>query len=1492
MQIILIARGLMNTHVLPEKIAGRHWITIVEKDGTSADLLCVEGIGGKWHLKSNRRAHVVNREKEMVAEQPLEAGKYYTVTIVEGDERVLIYTRPETADRKHFAKYILPDSGKIIIGRSSDADIVFDCPFASGNHSELTVSAHGISIEDMKSSNGTFVNGRKIQQAELKIGDVVSIVDFVIAIGNGFIALNNPDGKVQVRGSLKKLAIPKTQPVLDELEIEESTPNTMFYRSPRFRRAINPPKIKIDAPPTKEEKDETPLLLSVGPSVTMALMSIMMLMNMITSGRSGPSMYFMGIGMGAMAGGAILWPMLQRKHQTKRLKKKEKLRADEYIKYLDELEDEIDKYKIEQSEILQENYVPMHECIRRIDTLDRSLWERTEGNDDFLHLRLGIGDWPFEAEFQTPEKSFTLEKDSLQDEMFEVVDTPRILNHVPVGVSLTERFSLGLVGDRQETTDMMKSLIFQIAALHSYDEVKFIFIYNEAERTQWDFVRWLPHVWSDDFNMRFVASTPEEVRRLSAVIEQAIAQDKDETGATQAQRYVVFAFDRDLASKCDALNTVFRLNEYPNVSVVAVYDELRYLPKDCHMVLELDKEQSKLYDRSDTTGTHLGFAPDKPPVFNPHKLAVKLANVRLESAEEAFELPKMLTFLEMYEVGKAEHLNASHRWKENNPVKSLAVPVGVGVNGDLFDLDLHEKNHGPHGLVAGMTGSGKSEFIMTFILSLAVNFHPHEVAFVLIDYKGGGMANAFASLPHTVGVITNLDGASVNRSLASIQSELKRRQALFNEATTRCGVSNIDIYKYQGLYREGQISEPLPHLYIISDEFAELKTQQPEFMEQLVSAARIGRSLGVHLILATQKPSGVVDDQIWANSKFKVCLKVQDKSDSMEMIKRPDAAELVEVGRYYLQVGYNELFEMGQSAWAGASYMPSDRVERGYDASVVLLDDQGQPVAQVNPTPANQQVSKQKQLDAVTDYVIQVAEEEQVVNTPLWLEPLADRIYLPSLIQKYQVQQGGTFTIDVAMGEFDDPANQRQDLMRLNLSQDGNLLLFGMTGSGKTHFINSFIHSTLQDYTPEHINHYIIDFGSETLTAFAPAPHVGDVLLGSDEEKIENLFKMLDREMSKRKKLFVEYGGDFESYIEANEGTLPNIVVTINNWTAFAEVHEDAEDWISVLAREGVKYGIFFILTAATPNAVRYKLQANFKQQICLSFTDMDDYSAVFGRIGGLVPPQKPGRGLYQNEDGVFEFQSALISEELADNPRALRQACAQMADEDSGQSAKPVPSLPDIVTNDALRICANDVEKRCVGTGVSRETLEIIPYDFSKQKMTFVMARDDNCYRFTRTLMNICAEQMPGSVALVDEVGILDRDGGVSGATMLTSEQLIEGVKLDDSVRFICLVNLPAIYEGIEYAARELFIEKLKELSENSNRSFISVCTNDEFSSIAYESWMSDFTSLENGLWIGDGFGDQYHLKAQGSFYQDIGDNFGIVVDKGSGTIAKMLEA
>ena len=254
-----------------------------------------------------------------------------------------------------------------------------------------------------------------------------------------------------------------------------------------------------------------------------------------------------------------------------------------------------------------------------------------------------------------------------------------------------------------------------------------------------------------------------------------------------------------------------------------------------------------------------------------------LAPVCTDEVSLEGELIKNISMFKMLNILSVEDLDLKARWSASKVTKSMAAPVGVSKTGIVM-LDLHDKAHGPHGLVAGTTGSGKSEILQTYILSMATLYHPYEAAFVIIDFKGGGMVNQFAQLPHLLGAITNIDGNAINRSLKSIKAELQKRQKYFAQAD----VNHID--KYIRKYKAGEVSEPLPHLIIIVDEFAELKAEQPEFMKELISAARIGRSLGVHLILATQKPAGQVNEQIWSNSRFKLCLKVQSKEDSNDCL--------------------------------------------------------------------------------------------------------------------------------------------------------------------------------------------------------------------------------------------------------------------------------------------------------------------------------------------------------------------------------------------------------------------------------------------------------------------------------------------------------------------------------------------------------------------------------------------------------------------------------
>lgn len=1511
MQLILIEVSNRHRCVLPDKVSGRYWIERTTPDGGVEELICVEAVAGKWVLKSNRNARLVDREGNTLRECEVMPGTFYSVELAGEEKKALIYVRPDTQDRRTFLKYKLPKSGEYAIGRSSHTAIQFSNPLVSGTHAKLNIKEGTVYVSDENSSNGTFVNDVRItEETALSPGDVISIIDLTIVIGGGFIAVNNPDGRLTVSSKLELFRVPKPKFAVDEdIEIEEIPSGHLFYRSPRMRRAITAPTIKIDPPPAEEKPDDTPLLMILGPSITMGMSSATMAVFAVLNVQRNDGDFTTAMPMVIMAmlmmTGMILFPILSRNFQKKKRAENEVKRKEKYRAYLEEMSAKIKKEKQAQVEILYENNVYLAECVDRIRNRERKLWERTDTHDDFLDVRLGIGNWPFDADYQVPQRSFTLDDDTLQDELFEIVDSPRTVENVPVVVSLIKRFSMGIVGQREHTRSYLKALIFQLAALHAYDEVKFVFIYSPHEEKDWSFVRWLPHVWSDDKSFRYVATDADQVRQLSGVLEAIHAKDEGDDGIQTKgeEKYVIFALDRKLAAKCEALNTVFKSEEYHNLSVMAVYDELRYLPKDCKVVLEVGPEQSIMFDRSVSTGDPLNFALDKEVQLDAEELALELANTNLESAAAAFELPTQITFLEMFEAGRVEHLNVLTRWKESNPVHTLEAQVGVDAAGNPSTLDLHEGRHGPHGLIAGMTGSGKSEFIMTYILSLALNYHPNEVAFVLIDYKGGGMSDAFEDLPHTVGTITNLDGASIARSLASIESELKRRQAVFSEAAQRTQVSNIDIYKYQSLFREGQVDEPLPHLFIISDEFAELKTQEPEFMEQLVSAARIGRSLGVHLILATQKPSGVVDDQIWANSRFKVCLKVQDKADSMEMIKRADAAELTVAGRYYLQVGYNELFEMGQSAWAGASYFPSDRVERDYDDSVVMLDLQGRELLTMKPQKrAASSGGKTKQLDEVTKYLIRTAEEENIVPMYLWMPPLKERIYLDALARKYKVEPAGGYILEVLMGEYDDPSSQTQDPMMLSLSDRGNLLLFGIAGGGKTHFLTTLLYSLVRDYSPDEVNAYILDFGSETLKSFVSAPHVGDVLTSQDTEKVETLFTMLQKEFEHRRDLFRDYGGSFDGYAKEAKEPVPNIVVIINNYSAFVELFEYADDdWLKSLTQQGTKFGIYFVLATSAPNAIRMNLQQNFGQRICLQVNDLDDYTEIFGNVRGLVPAQTPGRGLFRSEEGIFEFQSAVVPEEFDDSVRAIAQWCEEQAANFTGKGARPVPSLPEVVTLDSFDLDSVPQNEKALPVGIDKNTLSTALFDFGKNLTSVIMSNGNAYEDFLVALAQLMQHTTSEDILVLGGEGdsFVKRIKVVAPkAKTCTPEEICTFAQSADentsltSAKWFIISGLAKTYEALPYESKDTFIKGLLSLNAEQGVALIVGDSAADFSGIVYESWMTDLTNLNSGIWLGNGFGDQFYLKPNsGSFFEDIGPQFGYILNDGEVSLVKLLE-
>lgn len=1519
MIVNLIKNRELFSITLPERVKGQYWINDIDVNGECRSIIGVEAHKNEWVLKSNKKACILDRDSKPVKNTVIDSNSFFNLRVEGENEKAMLFCEPISADRYTFKKLLVKNPCTLSIGRVESNNIVYSNKYVSSNHCELTYTGSSWYVVDKGSKNGTFVNDYRIDSQELTAGDYIYIMGLKIIVGSNFIAVNNPNSEVKLNADC--FANFKMQTVSERDNIVERS-QEYFYRSPRFMRQIKTADIKIDPPPTSQKQDDVPLALTLGPSMTMGIASlstaVMSIMN-VASGNGDiksviPSV-FMSV---SMLMGTVLWPILTKKNDKKRKLEGEKKRQEKYLKYLDNVRDRIKRECKEQSDILNETIIPVEECVERISMVKRSLWERTIGQEDFLKLRLGRGNLPLSAKITCPESKFTMDNDNLQDAMLSLGNEKKELENVPISISLVENTFSGVVGEHNDVVNLAKNLVIQMVALHSYDELKIMLITNEVDLDEWEFTRNIYHFWNDDKTERYIAASNDEVKALSVMIEKnIISRIREHSDDEYNPYYVIISTDKELSDKCESLSHLYEYKENCGFSIINIRPEFKDLPKDVSTVVEINGNNSKVFDKNDITGKNLAFIPECVDGGSIDNAAHIVSNLQLDIGSNMYSLPNMITFMEMFNVGKIEALNPLTRWKENNPVNSIKAPIGVDTMGETFYLDLHEKYHGPHGLVAGMTGSGKSEFIITYILSLAVNYHPDEVAFILIDYKGGGLAGAFEDdergikLPHLAGTITNLDGAAIQRSLVSIQSELRRRQAIFNDARKISNEGTMDIYKYQRLYRSGVVSEPVPHLFIISDEFAELKTQQPEFMEQLISAARIGRSLGVHLILATQKPAGVVDDQIWSNSKFRVCLKVQDKADSMDMIKRPEAAELVQTGRFYLQVGFNEFFALGQSAWCGAEYIPSDVVEKKVEDSVEVIDNLARVVKEIKPEKKIvDNVPKIKQIVGIVKYLSDLAKEENIYERPLWLDPIPARIFVDVIESKYGYVSQST-VLEPVVGEYDDPYNQKQDIVTIPLSKEGNCVAFGAAGNGKATFVTTLLYSLLKHHNAEELNVYIADFGSETLKAFEKAPQVGGVVTSSDDEKVVNLFKMLFTEFNTRKNLFSEYGGDYESYIKSTGNIIPNIVVIINNYAGFAEGYEQLEEYFSLLSRDGVKYGITFVVTATSPNEIRYRYLQNFKQVLTMQLNDPSDYPIVIGKTNGIIPMKYKGRGLINIiESGkIFEFQTAYC-DDCDDQYEFVRNYCTQLA-QSGTVHAKRIPVLPDYVKADDLDVESSGL---VIPFGIEKQNIKTACVDITNKYIYPVVAMDTYILEsFAGELVKVIDRFSDVKYEIVDCEKWCDAQ--LNNARLINDnydayvDELFEDVLnrnngykqsgLDDSFfdafshRIVVVYGMEKFYNRLDEQRKDKLNAILVKGQSLFKVHFVMLDSQNYYNSVNYSDWFKANVPANEGLYIGDGFGDQYIIKPNkhsNSYYDEIGPNFGYAVSKGKPVIVKVL--
>lgn len=1238
------------------------------------------------------------------------------IHIVDRESKSLIYI--DFVKDKYPEEIELPHNSVIRVGRNLKNNIVIKNAHVSSQHC-LIKRENGIYyVEDCNSTNGTYLNGLKVTKSKVESGDEIHIFNYTFRFNGGKLSMLNAGNDIEIHDLPSNVSNQKSSAY-----IEGEKP--IYRRSPRTQEELPKDDIVLAAPPSKGQKYEK----SRGLFSSIASSAAMVGSSMITGGAASAAMIAARAAMLVMPATSIADQSSNNKRNKKKSITYAKMREARFANYLDEQRARILSVSNQQRKIINDENPSPKECYGIAQNLNRNLWERTPNDRDFLDVRLGMGYEKLCVNVKDRGEAYgvELEDDDAKEMSAMLVEESKYVDNIPVRVSLKQNNTIGIIGNRDRVIAQVKNMITELTAFHCYSDIKIVGVFDNDEYEKWSDLRWLPHIWDDNKQMRYLAFDKENAHSMcesfNDMLKTRARELKDSYAVNSAvpiPYYIFILGSKHIMESEDIMSNLLMNKPQMGVTSLLLFDDIYSLPTECNYII--DMQDNPIAYWKNKINSKFIFTMDEYSNVDFDKYTRRLSAIELKGFSVQKEIPSSITFLQGYGVKTVEELDILNRWNTNKAYKSLSAPIGVLSGDKIFSLNIRESTgsadeHGPHGLVAGTTGSGKSELLQTWILSMCVNYHPNDVNFVIIDYKGGGMANFVEAMPHVVGKITNI-GTNIKRSIVSLERENKRRMAIFDEV----GIN--DIYKYQELYHEGKVSTPLPHLIIVADEFAELKKEEPEFMSGLVSIARVGRALGIHLVLATQKPTGVVDDQIVSNSRFKLCLKVQDVGDSREMLGTPDAAMITQAGRAYIKIGNFEYYEPFQSYWSGVPYFGNnvEKIEAGNQVRVVAINGERIKTVVDEKTRFKSEIDE---LKAINNYICYLAEKNGIkeLQGP-WLPELPENLQYSDILTDYNHFDGTVWErsnidyLKIPIGKYDSPELQQQGVLCLDFINDGNYGVYGTSGTGKTSLLKTMMTSIGNLYTPEDVNVYIIDCGGWSMSAFANMPHVGDVILDTEEEKIEKFQKLINDEINERRKLFHDNIVSSLSAYRQSIGKMPAIVIVIDNIIPIFDLYPDMEETLIRIAREGATYGIYMIYTANSTSGVRFKILQNIKGAVAFELTDKGDYPTIVGRMDGKSIPKTIGRALLKSVSPL-EFQTAIYAPGTDELERSsyIKNLCNQMAESWNGYLPKRIPVMPKSVNITELK---NAYHKR---------NLVPVGIDFENISTAFVNMESSYCF-------------------------------------------------------------------------------------------------------------------------------------------------------------------
>ncbi|WP_258804816.1 FtsK/SpoIIIE domain-containing protein [Pseudarthrobacter sp. NS4] len=873
------------------------------------------------------------------------------------------------------------------------------------------------------------------------------------------------------------------------------------------------------------------------------------------------------------------------------------------------------------------------------------LWERRRRNPDHLSVRLGVATMPSDVVLEDP-----AQVEHKRQVTWDARD-------VPVTVALPRHGVMGMCADQESVRRTGAWVMAQLAIAQSPRDVRLYLLTASDARTAWDWVRWLPHTQSPTPERSFALVGSDSVSITARLGELAsIIAERNRVRGTDSR--IEFA-DPDVVVLIDGIwdlrgrpGLAQLLQDGPAVGVytVCLDTEERLLPQECNAVFRMNPDgqwalrQQREPDREEVCADQVSAAWLE-------WVARGLAPLRDAGDDAEGLIPVSASFMEIAGVEPDIVGTVVERWSRSP--RSTEALLGLDADGP-FSVDL--RRDGPHALIGGTTGAGKSEFLQTLVASLALVNTPDSLNFVLIDYKGGAAFKDCVALPHTVGTVTDLDAHLVERAIESLGAELRRREHML------AAVGAKDIEDYTIISDRDPAVSKMPRLVLVVDEFAAMKTELPDFIFGIVNIAQRGRSLGIHLVLATQRPSGAITADIRANTNLRIALRVSDVADSVDILAAPDAAKISQStpGRAYSRTGAEVLRPL-QTARVGGR-------RPGHNASIapepVVVPMPWSQLGQQRPAATTEKNDQEETTDlmVLVAGIAQAARQLQIEpqSTP-WLPPLSENILLADIAAPARPDDAPPGWIaPIIFGLEDLPNQQRQRPLTLDLQDFGHLYLTGSARSGRSQALRTIAGSTAQTAAVDDVHIYGLDFGNGSLVALTGLPHCGAVATRAQPERVERVLDHLLAQISARQRDFAEVG--FSNLTEQRSNTgpgerLPHIVVLFDQWDGFLTTLGDggtsilAEKVLKIL-REGPSAGVHCVITG-DKQLLTPRMSSLVDWKLMLKFSDRSDYA-----MGGLQPRKLPDTipaGRAFAADTGSESQIAL----LAPNPAGQAQSQA-----------------------------------------------------------------------------------------------------------------------------------------------------------------------------------------------------------------------------------------